>query len=639
MPGDEATHGIAAGLVQADALEQEGRLVEAAQTYRQVLERSPEDHEALFRLGRAMGRMGQTDLALALIGQAAARAPDNVTYHRWLGELLLAAGHAQDAADAFREVLRLEPASADGRLGLAEAFLDLGAEAEARALAGSSDLAGDRALRVRGRLRLGAGNPAGAADDFLEHLRRQPHDASAYFYLGVALQQQDFLEPAVASYREALSRDASLFEAHTNLSTALVAMGHTTDAVLHADVAVSLAPGRAGLYLNRANARRAAGDQEGAGDDYRVAVGMDPSYAEAWSSLANLLHDQGEWAAALAAHDRAVELAPTVPQMRWNRSFSRLARGQLGAGWDDYESRLATKAARPEPRDFPWPAWAGEPLEGRRVLVWREQGVGDEVQFATCVPDLVAAGARVSLLASPRLVSLFRRSLPGVEVVTDVPGAVPSDAGFHFQIPLGSLPRWLRRDRASFPGTRLLEPDPAQVAKWGSRLAALGPGRKVGFCWRSGLITPERRRHYPPLDAWGPALAAPGVIWVNLQYDECAEDLESLEGQFGVRIHRWPEENLRDDLESVTGLVAALDAVVSAPTAVASLSGAAGTPTWVVDAGADWTVFGGHVSPWFPDVRMARRSPDTSDWELVMLRVAQGLSRLAPARSGPGEGS
>jgi hypothetical protein len=269
------------------------------------------------------------------------------------------------------------------------------------------------------------------------------------------------------------------------------------------------------------------------------------------------------------------------------------------------------------------------------LLVWREQGVGDEVLFATCLPDLVARGALVTFLCAPRLVSLFARSLPGVTVVADVPGAVASDAGFDLQVPLGSLPRWVRRDRSSFPATPLLRPDDAQVEKWRVRLSALGPGARVGICWRSGLVTSERRRHYPPLEAWGPLLRTPGVVWVNLQYDECDADIAEFASRWGVRIHRWPGEDLRNDFESVAGLVAALDAVVTAPTAVGSLGGAVGTTTWVVDGGGDWTVFGERRSPWFPDTHTARRSPDTADWELAMLRVAQGLGRVA--ETGPGE--
>lgn len=629
-PADGGGNALATG----ETLERRGDWLAAAETYQRLVEQRPDDPEALFRLGRTLGRLGQADLAQALVGQAIARAPTAARYHAHLGDLLLVDGHPRDAAECFEAALAADPCCDDARAGLGEALLDLGRAGEVDALVGAGLGKAWRERRVAGRLLLARGEPRAAADALVDHLRACPTDATAYFYLGVALQAIDLLEPAAVSYREAVRLNPDLFEAHTNLSTVLRALGDFKAATDHADQAVRLEPTRAGLLLNRANARRDGGDLEGAGDDYRAAVAVDPEYAEAWSSLANLYHDLAEWALALDAHDRAVRLAPGLPQARWNRSFTRLATGRLAEGWEDYEFRLATAAASPEPRGFPWPTWAGEPVAGRSILVWREQGLGDEVRFLSCVQDLVGRGAEVALLVSPRLVSLVRRSIAGVRILPDEPGAVSATDGFDLQVPMGSLPRWLRSSREAFgSGSPWMLPDPSQVAKWRRRLATLGPGPRIGLCWRSGLVTPERRRHYPPLEAWGPVLATPAV-WVNLQYDECRDDLDQLERRFGVAIRRWPEEDLRHDLESVAGLLAALDGIVSAPTAVAALGGAVGSPTWQVDSGSDWTALGEDRSPWSSSVRVVRRPVGSKDWEPVMLAVGQALR----ARISGGEG-
>ena len=118
-----------------------------------------------------------------------------------------------------------------------------------------------------------------------------------------------------------------------------------------------------------------------------------------------------------------------------------------------------------------------------------------------------------------------------------------------FHSPLGSLPRWLRRSRTNFParGAYLL-PDPVRQALWGARLDALGPGRTVGLCWRSGLLTPERRRHYAPLTAWARLLAVPGVHWIALQYDECADELATLETRVKVLQAKKTIRDLEQDL-------------------------------------------------------------------------------------------
>jgi hypothetical protein len=198
-----------------------------------------------------------------------------------------------------------------------------------------------------------------------------------------------------------------------------------------------------------------------------------------------------------------------------------------------------------------------------------------------------------------------------------------------YQIPLGSLPYRLGLARTDFERfAPFLVPDAAVLTKWRARLAALGEGPRVGICWRSGLLTPDRQRHYAPLQAWKPVFTTPGVTFVNLQYDECRPELAALERDWGVRVHQWDGENLRDDLESVVGLVAGLDAVISAPTAVSSLAGAVGALTWQVDSGSDWTAFGEARSPWFPRIELLQKRTADADWGPVMRAAADRLRGL-----------
>ncbi|MEZ4589434.1 MAG: hypothetical protein R2909_23910, partial [Gemmatimonadales bacterium] len=209
--------------------------------------------------------------------------------------------------------------------------------------------------------------------------------------------------------------------------------------------------------------------------------------------------------------------------------------------------------------------------------------------------------------------------------------AIASEARFDFHAPMGALPRWLRRARGAFPvrGTRLV-PDLAQVGKWRERLEAL-PGRKLGWCWRSGLVTPARRRYYPPLASWLPLFGLPGISWINLQYDDCDEELDQIEASTGVRVHRFDGEDLRNDLDSVVGLAASLDLVITAPTAVSSLAGMAGVATWQIDAGNDWTAHGERRSPWIPTIELFSREHHDRDWSALMSRVRTALESWVSA--------
>ena len=604
------------------------RLTEIAARYQTELERDPENPELLHRLGRAMGDLGQRDLELALVGQAIARAPDNPAFHSDFGLALLDAGHSAEAEAEFEDALRLAPDHADALGGLAELAIERGEVDRAAALINRSGPAGRRTARVLGRLAAVAERWEDATNHYLAHLAASPTDAVALFYLGVVLQAQDLLEPAAAAYTQATRLEPEFFEAQANLATVLTAIGRPDAALASADRAVQLAPDRPGALLNRANARRDSGDLVGAFADLSRSVALAPSFAEGWSTLGNLYHDTGDLAHALEAHRRAVEAAPSLAQAHWNRSFSLLASGQLAEGWDEYEWRRQTVAARPEPRDYPWSPWTGQPVKGKRILVWREQGLGDELLFATCLTDLVAAGARVTFLATPRLVSLLARSFPTVMVLPD--GSELGQADFDYQIGVASLPRVLRRERSGFAGSgAFLVPDPATRAKWTSRLAVLGNGPKIGLCWRSGLLTSERVCHYPDLGAVADLLSVPGVVWINLQYDDCAADLEVLEERSGVTIHRWEDLDLRNDLDGAAGLIAGLDGAVTAATVVSSLAGALGRPTWQMDSGSDWTVFGERRSLWFPSLTVVRRGPDEAGWSSVVEEIRPELAAKA----------
>lgn len=261
-------------------------------------------------------------------------------------------------------------------------------------------------------------------------------------------------------------------------------------------------------------------------------------------------------------------------------------------------------------------------------MVWREQGLGDELLFLTCCPDLIAAGAQLTVLVSPRLVGMVQRAFPAARVLPDQADGIGLGE-FDWQVGMGSLPRHLRRTRRAFPADgAILTPEAGQRRKWAERLVTLGTAPKIGLCWRSGLVTPERVRHYPPVESLGPLFAIPGVIWINLQYDECATELDAIEARWGVQVRRWPEEDLKNDLESVIGLLAALDAVVTAPTAVSSLSGAVGVRTWQMDSGSDWTTFGEARSPWFPSIEILTKRPSEGGWGQVVDEIRSAVEGL-----------
>jgi hypothetical protein len=280
-------------------------------------------------------------------------------------------------------------------------------------------------------------------------------------------------------------------------------------------------------------------------------------------------------------------------------------------------------------RPFKQPRWEGQSLTGRTILTWREQGVGDEILFANCIPDLAAAADNCVVECDPRLVPLFARSFPDCEVLprSEPPQPRTGWPDIDLHSPMGTLPRWLRPAMDRFPRERaFLRPDPGRVEYWKQRLAQLGPGLKVGVSWRSRLMTASRRKHYAPLEQWNPIFAVAGACFVNLQYCDYAQDIAASEERCGVRIHQMAGLNLKDALDDVAALIAALDLVITIGNVNLALSGGVGTETWffALQHSHTWSTMGADYMPWFPRTRGFFRHWN-ENWEGAVQGVVREL--------------
>lgn len=447
---------------------------------------------------------------------------------------------------------------------------------------------------------------------------------------GLAAQQAGHLDEAIRAYRRAVTQNPGLAPAHFNLGQLLRQQGDYAGAALSFEGAARLRPHAADAWLNLGAMLERIERFQDAVAAYQRAVACHPDDPSPTYNLGNTLLSLGDFDGAATAYRTVIDLQPDHADAHWNLATALLASGDYVGGWRQYDWRWTKQGLDPATR-CPWPLWKGETVAGKRILVWREQGLGDEILFATCIRELVALGAMVTVAASSRLVSLFARAFPGVEVVADGEwGAGP----FDFHCPLGGLPKHLRRTRMAFVGDgKFLVPDSQHATRWATRLDQLGPGLRVGICWRSGLVTEDRARAYSGLDAWAPLFALPGIQWVNLQYDECEAELEAVSAAHGVRVHRWKTEDLKNDLESVVGLLWNLDLVITAPTAVSSLAGATGVATLEIDNGSDWTTHGEDQSPWFPSIHVVRRAFGTTNWRPVLDRVAAQLRSIGAGRA------
>ncbi len=590
----------------------------------QAIDEAVADAVAVYRVGDVTGAESRVSAILT-------KAPDHGVALHLAGVLAARRGDNAVAETRFALAVRANPLNAAAHAGRGEALQRLERDEEAlaalRAAVMAQPDAGEHLVNLTALLRrLGQGDAARSA--VRRAIRLRPDLMLAHTHLGSLT---DDPRQALLCHRRAVALAPGHGDALNNLGGALYGIDRFGEAARAFGWAVRILPTMAVAWTGRGNALDALGRVDEAARCHRIALANQPDLAEAHANLAFHCQRLSQRDAALAAYRRALLSDPRHGQAHYNRGMLLLERGDLRQGWAEHEWRFATPQQRHQRRRMTARVWRGENIAQARLLVWREQGVGDEILFSSCYGELAKRAGRLVIECDRRLAPLFARSFPTATVRPET--SEPRDVDV--QIAAGSVPRLLRSDLKRFPlATSWLMPDPDRVAVWRDRLDALGPGLKIGIGWRSQVVTAQRQGAYTALDQWGAIFAIPGITVVNLQYGECADEIQAAERRFGVTIHRWPDLNLKDDFDGVAALMVNLDLVLSPAMSAGELAGALGAPVWRF-CGLDWTGLGSAARPWFPTMRVFHPRPgtDLSDALNQIAGTLRGLLQpIAPRR-------
>jgi tetratricopeptide (TPR) repeat protein len=451
-----------------------------------------------------------------------------------------------------------------------------------------------------------------------ETTRLQPLNPNGALITSVSLMNRAKEELAIEVLEDQLSRTPEIIALMFNLHSCYANQGNNQKAIEIALKTVQLAPTNADAYNNLGASLHAVSRNEDANIAFQTAVDLNPQHFTARLNLANSLvdHDERKIQVINETVEKFGKLMPERSRIGslHNTAFAYLRLGQLEKGWERLEHGFSplidsNRGRRPQ-RNFEVPRWKGEPLKGKRLLVWREQGLGDEIMFGSMLPELAGIDGQVILECEPRLVEMLARSFPQFKVRHELYRAVyPHDSpydDFDLQIPLGSLAAIYRQHIEDFDRSApYLLPDPDKKAEYASRLRELAGDKKlVGICWRSGVVSPTRGNSYTLLSDWDALFQDPDICVVNLQYGKCEDELLAIEQQHGIRIVRWEDTNLQTDLEAVVAIISNLDVVCSVGTVVAQFGGALGIPTLMCANAYHWTSFGTQKYPFFPDIHL-----------------------------------
>jgi hypothetical protein len=357
---------------------------------------------------------------------------------------------------------------------------------------------------------------------------------------------------------------------------------------------------------------------------YERALALKPDYAEAHYNWGCALYASGNVDAALVRYRKALAIQPDYAQARFSESLAQLLQGNFSSGWRKYESRWQTKEHDTRTRAYPQLFWTGEKLVSGRLLIWGEQGIGDEIMFAGLLPDVLRTGNFCMLDCDPRLNPLFARSFPGIELISrSAPGLNP-ELEFAAHLPSGGLPGLFRAADTAFSATTspYLVADP--LASHRFRAHYSDGGKLVGLAWYTKNRKTGRHRSMD-LSLFAPLFAPPDFRWVSLQYgDPNALEIQAAAANAPLLIDR--SINQFSDLDLFAAQVAAMDLVITIDNSTAHLAGALGVPTLLLLPFApNWRWLQARDdSPWYPTLRLFRQ-PKLADWPPVIEKIQDVL--------------
>jgi tetratricopeptide (TPR) repeat protein len=651
---------IEEALRTALAHQQAGRLHEAEQVCRQVLQAEPQNVAALHLLGLAALASGDYDAAIRWISDAIRAGPGHPTLHMSLGEAYRAAGRVDEARRSYASASSLDP-----RLALPHFYLGLLEESQGHLpnaeacyrRAVSLDPAYADAHYALGNLAREAGNTAMALEHYERAIANKPDFFDALISLGslsrecghvdqarASLQRAIQLRPsapeahlllgnlesacgnfpgAIGCYENALRLNPNLAVATARLGMALLMLNRRDEAIAHFRRAIELQPGLAEAHYNLGTALAEQGDRPAAVEHFEQTLLHDPRFAAAHVNLGAIFQDQDDDDRALAHLDRACQLNPDAAELQFNRGLICLKQGNLAEGWARYHARL--RLPNFPVRVMSEPLWDGSPIRDKALLIHAEQGLGDTFQFVRYVRMAAERCERVLLQVQPPLVPLLR--MAGLGPLYGDDDALPS---FDFQAPLLSLPGLLGTTLSTIPDEVPYLSVPAElVDRWRDRLKTLS-GLRVGIVWRGSPTHALDASRSIPLADFEALARVPGVSLISLQK---GAGVELRDVRFDVRALDEPWDEASGPFVDTAAVLKNLDLLVAADTAAAHLAGALGAKVWLaLAARADWRwMRGRNDSPWYPTMRLFRQTT-AGDWHGVFERIARELTRETAAK-------
>jgi tetratricopeptide (TPR) repeat protein len=469
---------------------------------------------------------------------------------------------------------------------------------------------------ARARELANRGDNEAAVASYRAAIAADPKLVVAYNNLGNLLTGMDRAEEALEPLRRALELKPDYALAQYNVGNALKKAGRHDEAIRAYERALELKPGYPEALNNLANTLNDANRLPEAEATLRKAIASRPDFAEAVHNLAGTVRDLGRIEESIPIFQQALAINPKLADSHFGVSLMLMLVERYAEAWPHYEWRFRWSAFPGRKQMLPGPQWKGERFDGKTLLVYFEQGLGDTIQFVRYAPLIAARGGQLVMEVQK---SLMRLCAPLGRYARFIAGG-ERRPHYDLQCPLQSVTLAFNTTVDTIPPAPYLTPDPALVAKWRERIGG-APGLKVGLIWAGNPKQPSEPKRGVGMQNCLPLFATPGVRWVSLQVGEKASEV--LLAPPGTISDVSPELT---DFAETAAVMANLDLVISTDTAPAHLAGALGVPTFLMLRDLpDWRW---HLEradcPWYPSMRLFRQKKP-GDWATVVAEVKAAL--------------
>ena len=437
------------------------------------------------------------------------------------------------------------------------------------------------------------------------------------------LREQKRFQEAIIYFKKALEIKPKFVEAHNNIGILFKEQERFEEAILHYKKSISIMPELPDSYNNIGNVLKLIGNFDEAVKNFNKAIKIKPTFADAYNNLALTLQKQKKYSQAFATYAKAINIRPDFHEAKYNLGYLQLATEDFVQGWENHEYRKSKSILFNNLGLKNEKMWNGKKFNGK-LLVYGEQGLGDQVMFSSMLNDLLNLQNDITVSIEERLLSLFKRSFNKIKFVSD--NKKINNEIFDKYIFLGSLGKFFRRSVKSFPKKQkpFLIANPEKISEIKKHLNT-GSSKKIGLSWETNSPNSAKSRSIP-LKSFVKILKLNKYRFIDLQYGDTLLERSEVKNDLNIDIFHIDSIDYKNDIESLAALISECDLVITIPNFTTQLAASLGIPVFVLlPFFPDWRWFLNRInSPWYPNIRLFRQKK-LGDWNSVIKEVYKSL--------------